>query len=502
VLREGQYTGAYRTPAIGGESLVQSAEHRLEIDEQNVIKVQSPIWEEPYTIGDGGTFKDPRTDKFLQLATIHQFHHFTTRQLSLVEEFETRPGTSRFVRLGGLLDSARVLQDLEATFEQIVQTVISDFAHPAGSHLRGDFMVGDYEKQDSHDGDLWEYLNKSGLVNALTVVGLLDRDGRLAGSHYTMEQLADPRNPRHADIVECDRPDPNADRLPFTMHEGVLIHDQSEVQEAMSKIIRVETPEGERMALTDVEAARLLYKLAVRHQSESWAEPIHRVNEELVLLPDRYIFCKPDQSEQYRTLQDYYPVDYARTDEMTWREQVEAMGNMDPFIPNILAIARSIAKHQQEHGMAYRDSGTLYKGPVCPDGVTIQEGSERPRDMISISGDEIWVALKKPKYRGPVDSLVVTANGLRRVSEIDPELRKFAMQQRSWVVPLLAKIRVPMQVAREIDYGLRTVNRHWSDEKRHKEFENPTHRKSMPAELVEERIAQARHRTFTDARVD
>src|SRR5690606_24882920 len=115
------------------------------------------LWDKPYTVGDGGTFADPRADSFLQVAALHQFHHYTTRQLSFVEEFESRPGTSRIVRLGHMLDSAQLLNSLGATFEQIVQTFVSDLAHPAGSHLRGDFLVGDYARQDTHDGELWQY---------------------------------------------------------------------------------------------------------------------------------------------------------------------------------------------------------------------------------------------------------------------------------------------------------------------------------------------------------
>ena len=505
MLREGHYTGVYRTPAIGPESPIQNAEHCIAIDDNNVITVQSPLWVEPYTIGDGKTFSDPRADSFLQIATIHQFHHFTTRQLSFVEDFETRAGTSRFVRLGGLLDSARLLQSLGATFEQIVQTVVSDFAHPAGSHLRGDFMVGDYEKQDSHDDDLWQLLLRSGFVKELQQVGLLDAEGYLAGSACQLEDLADPRHPRWQDIVECDRPDGNADRIPFTMHEGVLIHDPAEVREAMRAITRVETRNGDRMAVNDAEAARLLYLLAVRHQSESWGEPLHRAIEELVLLPDRYAFCTPHQSTRFRILQDYYPVDYARTDEQTWYDTITELGQIDTFIPSVLAIARRIAHHQREVSLGYVGDNHAYKGPVVPEGVSVKIAGDRKHDQVTVHHEdtysEIWLALRRPKYRGPIDSLVITKNGLKRISEIDPSLKTYEQQRKEWIVPLLAKIVVPSAIGRELEYGVRLVNRHWSDTASTRQHQNPVLRKPMPAEQIESQIELARARTFSEARV-
>ncbi|MCA9330892.1 hypothetical protein KC957_02495, partial [Candidatus Saccharibacteria bacterium] len=318
-MTEGKFwlpEGSYRTEAIGRESQVQAAETRLDVDPTGIISVHGPLYDQPYHIGDGSTFADPRTDKFLQVAIFHQFHHFTTRQLSLVEEFETRPGTSRFVRLGGLLDVAKMLNDLGGTFEQIVQAVVSDFAHPAGSHLRGDFMVGDYIDQDTHDGDLWSYIVRSGFKLALEDAELLDNDGYLAGSPIRLETLADPRTPRHHDIVECPRPDGNVDRNQFTLHEGAVTHSLDDLREARAAILRVETKDGERMAMNSPDAARLLYILGVRHQSESWAEPLHRLVEELVLLPDRYAFSM--QSGPIQPMSDWYPVDYARTDERTW----------------------------------------------------------------------------------------------------------------------------------------------------------------------------------------
>lgn len=505
--REGLISGEYRIPSVGGESPVRDGEHMLEVDDSGVITVHSPLWEQPYCIGDGSQFKDPRIDHFLRTVIDHQFHHFSTRQLSLIEKYETRPGTSRVVRLGHLIDSAKLLADLGATFEQVVQTTVSDLAHPAGSHLRGDYLVGDYANQDTHDQDLWSYIDRSGLLDELKIEQLVDADGKLVGSPMNLSDLADPRFPRSEDIVECARPDNNADRAQFTFHEGVLISSQSEIQEAIQAIIRVETIHGERMAMKCPDAARLLYKLAVRHQSESWAEPMHRLMEELVLLQDRYLFAIDHPSAEFRNLQDFYPVDYARTDETTWYEQVHELGEIDPFITNIAKICEAIACEQREILTHCIGNDELYQGPTASQGVQIMQGSRRRKTTVSISSsgeagvDELWVALPEPKYRGPIDSLVVTRSDLIRISELDPELARYADRRRRWIVPLIAKIAVPSSVAKELRYGIKVVNQHWSNTKGGLGFENPATRRPMPAEMLREQIAAARARVIKDALV-
>lgn len=502
-MSEGKFwlpEGLYRTEAIGGESPIQSAETKLEVDARGVISVNSPLYEDAYRIGDASTFVDPRVDKFLQVATFHQFHHFTTRQLSVVEEFETRPGASRFVRLGGLLDVARMLNDLGGTFEQVVQGVISDFAHPAGSHLRGDFMVGDYINQDTHDGDLWSYITRSGFKQALEDAELLDDEGYLVGSPTTLEALADPRTPRHHDIVECPRPDGNVDRNQFTLHEGAVTHDLALIREARSAIVRVETKDGERMAMNSPDAARLLYILGARHQSESWAEPLHRLVEELVLLSDRYAFSA--QPELARSLNEWYPVDYARTDEQTWHKTIQEMSFSDPFIAAPLKIAAAIARHQRELALEYVGNDHAYTGPQPPEGMKIEEGSARLRTNISVSDSgELWIALPEPKYRGPVDSLVVTSRGLKRISEIDPSLRSYADSRRRWIVPLLAKISLPRGIAGELAGGIRLVDSRWSATKK-KVANSPVVRPPMPAHILEDQINQARQSTISASRVN
>lgn len=367
--------GHYRTPPVGGESPIQTAETRLHI-KHGVIFVKSPIWPEPYSIGDGNTFSDPRTDNLLAATVGHQFHQFTTRQLSLVEAYETRAGASRFCRLGGWLDAAKLVNDLGGTFEQTVQAAVADLAHPCGSHLRGDTLVGDYANQDTHDQRLVLQLMRSGYIDELKRAEVVDDNGYLAGSAVGWVQLADPRLPRRYDIVECPRPDGNVDRIPFTLHEGVLVHDTDEIQEATDSIIRVETEDGERVAVNKIDAGRLIFRLAVKHQSEHWGDPLHRLVEELVIFPERAAFTLPWSDAD--SWQQYYPVDYARTDEGAWFRSIQELSNKLSFTEPILELAQIIASHQRELSLSYIGNDT-YAGPVAPPFVELNATDQLPK---------------------------------------------------------------------------------------------------------------------------
>lgn len=485
---EGLANGTYRTPVIGELDSYSAAETILHVSDDDIIAVESPLYQDPYRIGDGSSFKDPRVESFLFHSVQHQIHHLDIRQLSLPEHIETRPGAGRYSRLGGVLDSAKILADMGATYEQIAQTLISDFAHPVGSHLRGDFLGGDYAQQETHDSDLWDFLKGSGYVSYLIKNGVLDEQNYLSGSYTTLFNLADPRNPRRYDITECPRPDPNADRIEFTLHEGVLIHDPKEVQKVLDHVMRIETADGERMAFTDVDAARLVFTLAVRHQSEHWAEPMHRFQEELLLFIDRH--AAVDSSPIFAEYQQYRPTDYAYTAEHLYYERLDYFAGLDPLIACTLGLAKQMSNHQRQldfHG--YDDHA--YDGPVLPNGVVIDE-HEYKTNLISVSGDEIWVRLKAPKYRGPIDGMVVTKNGLKRVSEMVPELLDYESSRKRWLGSLLIRMTLPKPVIQEFARSVVAIKKTWGAPEANRQTHSPLYRPRMPYDELEINIDIAR----------
>ena len=135
-------------------------------------------------------------------------------------------------------------------------------------------------------------------------------------------------------------------------------------------------------------------------------------------------------------------------------------------------------------------------------GVDIIPGSDRK--MASISAEvgkydetgEVWVALPAQKMRAPIDSLVTTPTGLRRVSEIDPSLADYANARLKWLGAFLAKITLPASVVKELSYGFKEVNQLWMSPIARKSASHPLKRPNMPDEEFRAQIDEARLRTI------
>jgi hypothetical protein len=131
----------------------------------------------------------------------------------------------------------------------------------------------------------------------------------------------------------------------------------------------------------------------------------------------------------------------------------------------------------------------------------IVEGSNRLKTTMSVSDNQLWIALPSPKYRGPIDSLVVTDSGLTKISKIDTSLPVYAQSRMKWMAPLLAKITLPGATAREIARGIEHVERHWSNATANQSFPNPGHREHMPADVLKHQVDAARAAAIRDSRV-
>jgi hypothetical protein len=268
----------------------------------------------------------------------------------------------------------------------------------------------------------------------------------------------------------------------------VLIHDPKEVQEVLDHVIRVETADGERMAFTSAEAARLVFKLAIRHQSEHWAEPMHRFQEELMLLIDRYAAVA--DSPIFAEYQQYRPTDYAYTAEHVYYDRLDQFSGMDPLVTSTLALAQTVSA--QQAGLEFHDvDDHAYKGPVLPSGTVIDEHDYKS-SLVSIKDNELWVRLKAPKYRGPIDGLVVTKQGLIRVSELMPDLKTYEQERKRWLGSLLVRMQLPTATIKELRRGVALIGKTWGAPAKDLATKSPLFRPTMPSEQLRANIDHAR----------
>ncbi|QQS64704.1 hypothetical protein IPO96_03985 [Candidatus Saccharibacteria bacterium] len=486
--------GLYKTPKIGpAKRFDDYPQSSIEVLDGRMY-LNSVLYDERIDLENG--FGDKRAGSFVTALVDHQFHLIDIRQLSMPEKFETRDGAGSMDRLTTLLESAVMAAKLGATFEQIVQVMLSDLNVTIDSHRLGDQLVGDYDKQSARDDKLWDYIRRSGLYEDLKHNELMEEDGRLAGSPLTLELLANPNNPRRHDIIECPRPDGNADRTPFTLIEGLYLVDHKLVRDAADSLVRVEVngKNGveERMAFNDVDAARLLYQLSVRHLAEHWGDAAHHIVEELLSWSDKYRFLEP--TGLYRDFQTNLPTDHLHNSQSEWY----GLADRDSFVLNIQNVAANLATEIKQAMQPVQNDDEVYGGPVKIQGVSIEKSVNRPKPTVNASLEskydktgELWVGLPSHKYRAPIDSLVTTKSGLQRVSEIDTNLSKFAEDRLKWLGPYLARIILPASIIKELEYGCNLVRSGWEAVRAQKSEAHPLRREAMETWQLSQQIKQA-----------
>lgn len=434
-------------------------------------------------------FVDPRAANFVDAITRHQFHHLDTRQLCAPERFETRDGAGRMDRLTTLVESAIMAARLGATFEQIAQIMLSDINVTVDSHRLGDHLVGDYADA-SRDEDIGDYVRRSGLHEYFVQRGVMDEDGGLAGSPVNLYALANPNAPRRHDIVECPRPDGNADRTPFTLIEGLYLVDHKLILDAARTLVRVEVAGAkheiqERMAFTNVDSARLLYVLSLRHETEHWSDLVHRALLEML--------SAADKSRLTDTLTRYDPIDYARTAEHQWYLE----GDQLPFISEMYDLTERLATEYKETMLPVQRGEMPYTGSPRTSTIThkIREGIKRPtlhvaRDTSIDAKGQLLITVPAHKHRKPIDSYVVTRKGMRRVSQEAPDLRGLTAERSRWLGGGVVCMTLPWDVLGGIQEGLRRVHTIWHEDR----FDRtgPLNRPPMERPVLSRQIDQAR----------
>jgi hypothetical protein len=478
--------GTYRVPDIGPQLRFADYPEASFFVNQGRLGIKSILQGQDILLEEA--FADPRAYVLVDEVVRNQFHHLGTRQLSIPERFETRDNGGRMDRLTTLVESAVVVAKLGGTLEQVAQVMMSDINVTVDSHRIGDHLEGDYLTESTRDGDIIDYAKRSGLHDALVNRGVIDLNGKLAGSDVVLYDLANPNSPRRYDIAECPRPDQNADRTPFTLIEGVYLVSHTDILDAVKSLIRVEVcnEDGqgeERMACNSPEAARLLYELSVRHATEHWGDANQKVILELITLADKYRFSNGSD--------EFHPVDYARTAEHRWYKDNES----NSFIARVYALAQHLSHRIKTEAIHVQQGNERYQGPVPVDGMTIEFPERRMKPGMSINMDtgldaygELVIPLPQHKIRLPIDSLVATKQGLQRISEMQPTLRGFAEEQTRWLGSAVARLTLPRDVIGELADGIHRVNEVWHQ----KSKPEPLKRPMMPKDVLSDQISRAR----------
>lgn len=242
-------------------------------DDTGEIDVYDPAWGEEH-IGDwegdeifAELFRHP---VFQRLAAIEQ--------LTLPKIYSTMPGSTEFTRWehawGSVVFVRKMIREAEAegrTFtprEKLVlqlRTFVSDAAHTAFSHLGDWLRQGFGGSEDSHDEDLTQYLEDTGVNEIL----------RRSQFQIQPEEVVFP--PIH-DWVECPSPALCVDRVDYGVREIMRW-----VDPAAGRVLRhaFKLDDQNRLVMKSKEAAKYFGVCFGMLATEHWSHPVHRLQLQL-----------------------------------------------------------------------------------------------------------------------------------------------------------------------------------------------------------------------------
>lgn len=242
-------------------------------EQQRRLHIEDPVWGSE-TIGDwegdelfGELFLHPT---FQRLAAIEQ--------LTLPRVYATMPGSTELTRWehawGSVVFVRKMIRQAEAegrTFDprqkMVLQlrTLVSDAAHTAFSHLGDWLRQGFGGTEDSHDEDLTDYLENTGVNDVL-------RNSRFG---IQPEEVI---FPPVEDWVECSSPALCVDRVDYGVREIMRWVDPG-VNEVWRNAFRID--EQDRLVMKDEATARYFGLCFGMLATEHWSHPVHRLQLQL-----------------------------------------------------------------------------------------------------------------------------------------------------------------------------------------------------------------------------
>lgn len=481
-LADGHYEVPAIEPAAGYERTYPEASLFVEKGE---IGINSVLFGERMLLRN--KIRDPRALRFLEIFIDHNLRLLDIRQLSAPERFETRLGAGRMDRLTTLVDGAMLLGSLEGTFEQHVQNLVSDDNVTIGSHRLGDHIQGDYTNEGAMDDEITAFHKSSNFIGRLQEAGLLDEDMHLAGSPMRLTDLSNPNKPRRYCITEAPRPDGNIDRNPFTLSEGARLLPLDNIVAITNSMLRVEVrgengQVEERIGMNDLDAARELHRLSMRHAIEHWGDAGHNAVMEVLSVGDkaRVIDGK------------YSPIDELRRDEVSWYNM-----QLPKELVALYSLVERLAADFREMQMSVQTGAKEYAGTALPSYATAQQVSQLAGPSVRIElgrydrMGRLIVGAPTHKNRRGIDSWVVMSTGMKRLSELDPSIIEYEKTMFGYKGHYEVAMTLPRDDLGDIRSAVHRVEQVWHCFGEGK-APAPLSRPPMPKEVMAAQLAQAR----------
>ena len=239
--------------------------------EAGTITIQDPAWGEAI-IGDW-----KGDEIFVELYQHPVFQRLAgIEQLTLPKQYATMPDSFEFTRWehawGSVVfvrkmireaeERGRIFDDREKLILQL-RTIVSDAAHTAFSHMGDWLRQGFGGAEDSHDEDLMEYLEKTGVSDIL-------RRHEIAPEEVVF--------PDTSDWVECDSPDLCVDRVDYIVREAIRWL-KPNPQDVWREAFMIN--DQNQLVMKSEELAAYFGMASGLLATEHWVHPVHRLQLQL-----------------------------------------------------------------------------------------------------------------------------------------------------------------------------------------------------------------------------
>lgn len=464
----------------GTEPELHPAEMRITELPTGVLVVDDPIHDQPYRIGDRSMITDAEADQYVQSVFKHLGLHFSTRQLSNTEAYSTKKGTGRWSRGQHMLSTAAATAMHGGTALEIMQMATHDIAHRLGSH-RTDDLLTTRGLENAHDTALQQFFVRSGFLQSLRSRHRFGRTGSDPGQEgLSLDAIGDLSNlpqghinwPGKTGYLEQER-------LQYLLQEAALwIFGPEKAREIRRHVHREPDSElGDHLVFDDADAAYALVQAQTRCYTEHWTDPLNDVIDEALMTADRGVMVS--RAPQAAAERQFYPGDILYALEEDWQAVRNTVAEYDPFVAAMLKIAGKLAEQQRDRHLEYQTGFNRYAGPDGPRWVTLQgtilQPSDRDEQRVVLAPsrrqrrDTLVFEMKPGKARA-IDPLVrVSVGGLRRISQLRPDIVQYREQQSQWcgmlfdAVVNLSDVSLGLTNAerRSIEPGLERIHAEW-----------------------------------------
>ncbi len=443
-------TGAFRDMYANRNDFLQLGPYSVSSYELNgnSMRIRDMVWGEAMIDGNESEF-DTMLMRFARSSLFRRTQ--AIEQLTLGKDFATIPSTTHFSRWSHIWGSLVFIRkmnegrDIDPRENQTMQlrTLLSDVGHTAFSHL-GDWMFQSAGSEDLHDKELKSILSVSGIKDTLGEYG------------FDLEEVV---FPDVKDWVECPSPDLNVDRVDYGLREMLrwqtsftgLDHYQRKLRDPQSLFEIVDN----NLTITDPDFAT---KFAIGYSllpTEHWAQPVHRLQLQLLQMAMRRIISQTLSEEAGHPRDKLYAVDNMfDSDFQTWD-----MMNLESIMKTLARTQRQIFTQGRKNDLdsiyrqPYRSSPKpdtdKYEFPSFPDplknytwqseefivphapNLIVEAVDTIEVDPMTVTSRGLQIALPALKAR-IVDPHMLNENGeLVRLSEYNPTYGPYLDGQRA-----------------------------------------------------------------------